>query len=97
MDSKCRCRRIVNEGFEEIALALGGVAASYEIPDEAVWDLARAMDLTHERVQAKMSKTEVESGLDGPPDSMGSHPAVSHLLQRLHGPSAGGGSHHEQG
>lgn len=83
MHPNCRCRGIVNEGFEELALALGGVAASYEVPDEAVWDLARAMDLTHERVQAKLARTEVASPLGDLPESGAGHPAVSHLLQRL--------------
>ncbi len=83
MHGNCRCRGIVNDGFEEVALALGGVAASYEIPDEAVWDLARAIDVTCQRVRARLSRTEAAIGLDDLPASDCSHPAVVHLLQRL--------------
>ena len=91
MEAKCGCRRIVNEGSEEVALALGGVAASYAIPDEAVWDLARAIDLAHERVQAKLSKTEVFTNLDDRPESGCGHPAVAHLLERLKAGRSGTG------
>ena len=83
MKSICRCRGIVTEGFEELALALGGVTASYEIPDEAVWDLARAVDVTHDRMQAGIAQTEVVTQLDEVPESGFRHPAVSYLLQRL--------------
>lgn len=83
MSGNCRCRQAVNEGFQELGLALGGVAASYELPDEAVWDLARAMDLTHERIQARLMKTEVVTQLNESSESGCGHPAVAHLLGRL--------------
>lgn len=83
MHANCRCRGIVNEGFEQLALALGGVASSYEIPDEAVWDLARAIDVTCQRVQARLAKSDVLTGLDDVPASGAGHPAVAHLLKRL--------------
>lgn len=96
MSGNCRCRRAVNEGFQELALALGGVASSYELPDEAVWDLARAMDLTHERIQARLMKSEFIAQLDDTPESGCGHAAVQHLLGRLdHSPAARGGDHRE--
>ena len=83
MNANCRCRGIVKDGFEELALALGGVASSYEIPDEAVWDLARAIDVTCQRVQARLAKSDVLAALDDLPASGAAHPAVTHLLKRL--------------
>ncbi|MFH2074936.1 MAG: hypothetical protein ABIJ57_06250 [Pseudomonadota bacterium] len=89
-------QRVVSEGFEELALALGGVAASYDIPEEAIWDLARAVDLTWQRVKSGLSKSEIVTGLDDLPDSGCRHPAVTHLLQRLRfgRPDEGRGDRH---
>ena len=94
MKANCRCRGIVNEGFEELALALGGVNASYDLADEAVWDLARAMDLTCERIQAKLARTGAVSGQGDLPESDGCHPAVAHLLQRLKAAGEDQGGNH---
>ena len=94
MEANCGCRKIVNEGFEGVALALGGIAASYEMPEEAVWDLARAINLNYDRVQARLSKSEYISVLDALPESGCGHPAVAYLLQRLKSgrQEAGGGN-----
>ena len=83
MTSKCRCRSLMTDAFEDVALALGGVVASYDVPDEAIWDLARAIDLTHERAQARFSRTEEEATSIETPKADYQHPAVSHLLTRL--------------
>jgi len=96
MEANCGCRKIVNEGFEGVALALGGIAASYEIPEEAVWDLARAINLNYDRVQARLSKSEYISVLDVLPESGCGHPAVAYLLQRLQSSrKESGGGHSE--
>ena len=94
MHGACQCRGIVNEGFEGVALALGGVAVTYEIPDEAVWDLARAIDVTCQRVRARLSHTEATIGLDDLPVSGCSHPAVVHLLRQLRSDASERGGHH---
>jgi len=94
MGPDCRCRGIVNEGFEELALALGGITASHDLPDEAVWDLARVVDLTCERIQARLARTEEIAGPDIPPITEGTHPAVSLLLSRLRANGARKGGCH---
>lgn len=83
MNSTCRCCEIVTEGFEELALALGGVTASYEMPDAAIWDIAFAVDVAHGRVQARISQTGEVEQLDEVPDTGGRHTAVAYLLERL--------------
>lgn len=84
MSDQCKCRQTLTAAFEEAALAFGGVVASYPIPDEAVWDLARALDLIHERALARFGRcgtaeAAVADELDGV-----EHPAIVHLLRRLH-------------
>ncbi len=83
MKSNCRCHEIVKEGFEELALALGGVTASYEIPDAAVWDLALVVDAAYDRVQARISKNEVVAQLEVVQEPDFRHTAVTYLLQRI--------------
>jgi hypothetical protein len=79
----CKCRQAITMAFEEAALALGGVAAGYPIPDEAVWELSRALDLIHARACARFGRCE-EGGApaaDAPDEE--EHPAIVHLLRRL--------------
>ena len=76
----CRCRMAMAQAFEETALALGGVVANYPIPEEAVWDLARAMDAIHGRMCARchgQGMADVEDPDEAP------HPAITHLLRQL--------------
>ena len=41
MPTTSSARGMVSEGFQELALALGGVAASYDLPDEAIIGIRR--------------------------------------------------------
>lgn len=82
MDGNCKLKKTITEAFEEAALALGGVAAAYQMPDEAVWDLARSLDLIHQRACEKF-QTEEEGPADEREDAV--HPAIVHLLARLGG------------
>lgn len=91
MPGNHECRLALTPAFEEAALALAGVVASYPIPDEAVWDLARALDLIHERACCRCGAT-ASSAIDG--TDGGEHPAIVHLLRRLGDrlPAAGTGA-----
>ncbi len=82
MSDSCKCRQVLTWAFEEAALALGGTVASYPIPDEAVWDLARALDLIHERACGRCTGGEALS-LDEADDD--EHPAIIHLLSQVRG------------
>jgi hypothetical protein len=89
MTESCNCRRTLTTAFEEAALALGGVVASYPLPDEAVWDLARALDLIHERALGRCGAKEI-AVTDDFDDA--EHPAIAHLLARLRSKSGAGES-----
>lgn len=82
MTDPCDCRGVLTGAFEEAALALGGVVADYPIPDEAVWDLARALDLIHERARGRCGAREIAAA--GEPEDA-EHPAIVHLLAQLRG------------
>lgn len=85
MSDPCKCRQALTGAFEEAALALGGVVAVYPIPDEAVWDLARALDLIHERACDRCDGADIVPGDDADPVE---HPAIVQLLAQVHGRSA---------
>lgn len=87
MTEPCKCKQALTAAFEEAALALGGVAATYPMPDEAVWDLARALDLIHERACGRCGAREA-AGADDPDDA--EHPAIVHLLTQLRGGAGAG-------
>ncbi len=80
MNDSCDTRRILTAAFEEATLALGGVAAMYPIPDEAVWELARTFDLIHERACNRCGAKGAIASEDPDDDE---HPAIVHLLAQL--------------
>lgn len=80
MSDPSKCRQALTGAFEEAALALGGVVATYPIPDEAVWDLARALDLIHERACERCGVATVAAADDA---EEAKHPAIVHLLAQL--------------
>lgn len=83
MSDPCKCRQVLTGAFEEVTLALGGVVATYPIPDEAVWELARALDLIHERACARWGRCEINQAAAAEEDDDTEHPAIVHLLRRL--------------
>lgn len=80
MAEGCNCTQAITGAFEDVALALGGVVAMYPIPDEATWDLARALEAIYGRVRARCGATfaQLEDSDDVEP-----HPAIVHLLDRI--------------
>ncbi|MBK8285759.1 MAG: hypothetical protein IPK97_13330 [Ahniella sp.] len=82
MTDECRCKQALTAAFEEAALALGGVVAIYPIPDEAVWDLAQALDAIHGRACVKCG-AQVHAPPEGTDDNQ--HPAIVRLLAQLQG------------
>lgn len=80
----CKCKQAVTNAFEDVAMALGGVVASYPVPDDAVWELARALDVIHSRVCVRCG-VQAFPEAEGPGDAQ--HPAIVHLLAQLHGQS----------
>lgn len=93
MSEMLRCRMALTAAFEEAALALGGVVAIYPIPDEAVWDLAQALDAIHGRACAKCG-AQVHAEPEDPADKQ--HPAIVRLLAQLHEAARGASGAPEQ-
>ena len=84
MKANCKCHETLVAAFEQVALALGGVVASYRMPDEAVWDLARTMDLACERARTQMGCHTTAEPDEAETAVGAAHPAITHLLSRLH-------------
>jgi len=89
MVETCRCQGTLIAAFEQVALALGGVVASYPLPDEAVWDLAQALDLACERACSRMGCQRGQEPADASEIEGSRHPAITHLLSRLEQQRAG--------
>lgn len=92
MTANCRCQGILVAAFEEVALALGGAVASYRLPDEAIWDLARTMDLACERARSRMGCHAPAEPDEAEPGVGVAHPAIAHLLSRLNEQQLGVGA-----
>ena len=76
-------RALLQQVFEEEALALGGLVAVYEIKDDVVWKLVRTLAVTRRRVLRRLdaSRSEDDRRTDGP--ALTPHPAIEEFLIRL--------------
>lgn len=59
MSSK-RIRQLINEIFEEEALAIGGLLAIQNIDDDLVWRLVRNLDSIRHRALKRVDAVEVD-------------------------------------
>ena len=76
----------VNDLCEEMALAIGGMAAVHDLDDELVWDLINRLETTRSKILRQLNDRD-SSGQD--PPGMGSafrpHPAIENFLLKLRG------------
>lgn len=74
---------VVEDAFEELALALGGVVAAHAVPDDAVWDLARVIDHARRRATTELNSCLPEDQPGAQQHFDAPHPAITLLLRRL--------------
>lgn len=77
-------RKLLDDTFREVALVFGGIFAVHEVPDEAVWQLMKHLDIAHGNALAKLDG--IEPGPDRPASprhGFETHPAVEALLLKL--------------
>ena len=77
-------RTLVDELFEEIALMIGGLAATGEMEDESVWALIRNLDAIRSRLLKRITQSEVADGeWISKTNGFRPHPAVEEFLIEL--------------
>ena len=83
MISKVEARELINDLFEEEALALGGLVAVHEIEDDLVWRLVRNLDVIRVRVLKRIDgdeeKPSTNESIPRP------HPAIEDFLASVRG------------
>jgi len=77
-----RTRQLINDIFEEEALAIGGLLALQTIEDDLVWCLVRNLDSIRRRALKRVDAVQVDDGenskrfgVDAKP-----HPAIQDFL-----------------
>lgn len=84
MDDRSRHTVLLTAAFEELTLAVAGVVASHDVPDDATWDLARVIDHVHRKALAELKVSTPAA--DRHDDSQNrEHPAIARLLRQLRG------------
>jgi len=75
--------RSLREMLREQLCCVGRVAARHQIPDDAVWDIAKGFEVIYRRArqQAKTSAEGAEGGLSV--RRAEPHPGLTYLLTRL--------------
>ena len=76
----------VNDLCEEMALAIGGMAAVHDLDDELVWSLINRLEMTRSKILHRLSNRD---SADQDQPGMGSvfrpHPAIEDFLLKLRG------------
>ena len=72
-------RRTLSAAFEDVAVLLEGMRELYPIPDEAIWDMARALDRIHEKAYRQCNEPQEPAEDDDCPD----HPAILFLHAQI--------------
>lgn len=77
-------QKLFDETFREVALVLGGIFAVHDVPDEAVWQIMKHLDIAHENALSKLDGLEPKPERPGQPrHTYEPHPAVEALLMKL--------------
>ena len=79
MTDQSEFRRTLNTAFEDVASLLEGMRELYPIPDEAIWDIARALDRIHEKAYTQCNEPQGADEGDDCPD----HPAILFLHAQI--------------
>jgi hypothetical protein len=79
--SKDEARDLIDAGFEQYALLLGGLAAVQEVDDSLVWRLVENLDVVRDRVLRRLEDLEVDGGDRSFPHCP--HPAIQDFLYSI--------------
>jgi hypothetical protein len=81
--STMEVKEVLDDLFEQQALALGGLVALHDPEDDLVWQLVESMDVIRGRVLRQLRDNG--SGLRHPDKAaLRPHPAIQEFLSKLH-------------
>ncbi len=83
MMSTTEVRELIDDAFEELALAAGGLVATEPVPDEVIWKFIRNLEVVRGRTLRRIGEEGTRSlGPDREADTR-PHPAIEQFLRRL--------------
>ncbi len=80
MNESCKCLQNLNQAFEDVAGVLGAMTELYPIPDEALWDVAQAIDRVHAQACNRLG---MHVTVDSDDPAGHEHPALVYLVARV--------------
>ena len=83
MITESEVRALIADLFEEEALVIGRLVATYDIDDDLVWSLVRSLDVIRRRALSHIEQATPEVPLSPEPMTR-PHPAVEDFLRRVH-------------
>lgn len=85
MLAELQVRELINDLFEEEALAIGGLVAVHPVDDDLVWRLVKNLDVIRGKVLRRLAEqpqnAPIRSAQRGP--NLRSHPAIEDFLLAL--------------
>lgn len=73
----------LREMLREQLCCVGRVAARHQIPDDAVWDIAKGFEVLYRRACQQVERSRDGNGSDLSSRRGGPHPGLTGLLDRL--------------
>lgn len=85
MISKAEAKELINDLFEEEALAIGGLVAVHQIDDDLVWRLVKNFDVIRGKILRRLEDKAPGDGDGTPPrrTNLKPHPAIEEFLLAL--------------
>lgn len=73
----------LREMLREQLCCIGRIAARHQIPDDAVWDVAKGFEVIYRRACQQAKVSSEEPGVDQTVRRAEPHPGLTYLLNRL--------------
>ena len=84
MTTREEARKIINDLFEEEALAIGGLVALHRPEDDFIWKLVRSLDAIRRRALKRLTASHRGSPASTARVDLAPHPAIQQFLKNLH-------------
>ena len=74
---------VLREMLREQLCCVGRIAARHQVPDDAVWEIAKGFEIIYQRARRQVEAFPDKADLPSLPYRMGPHPGLVYLLEKL--------------
>ena len=75
---------VLREMLREQVCCLGRIVARHQVPDDVVWEIAKAFDVIYQRTRRQVEASPGGADVPPIPHRMEPHPGLTYLLEKLY-------------